>query len=398
MRSLSVFLQALFFLSMLSFVACDKENQPPVAQFTIEPSTGNEGTIFIMDAAGTYDPDDKTEELMVIWDWEGDGNFDTQYATRKSGDHKYAKPGTYQVTMAVKDPRGLTDTIQVPLTVTSSNLPPDPPFNPDPQDGAVTLSNKPWMRWDSNDPDGDPMLFTCYFGTSNPPPLVIASQMFGTFSQGTLEYGTTYYWKVKVKDNKGNATDGPVWSFSIIDLNFGTLTDARDGQSYKTIEIGEDWWMAENLRFDAGDDSYFYDDNPTRGATYGRLYTWDAAMRSCPEGWHLPALDEFNRMINQLGGGEVAGGKLKDTETLLWREVNAGATNESGFGALPAGRRYDQGIYAGLGYYAQFFSSTEYNSRDAYNMTLGYDYSSTFIYNYKKAYAISVRCVKERDQ
>ncbi|MFO7617463.1 MAG: FISUMP domain-containing protein [Bacteroidales bacterium] len=79
---------------------------------------------------------------------------------------------------------------------------------------------------------------------------------------------------------------------------------------------------------------------------------------------------------------------------MSWKEPNAGATNISGFGALPAGRRYEAGEFAGIGYYAQFFSSTEYNSRDAYNLTLGYDYASTFIYNYRKTYAVSVRCVK----
>lgn len=381
---------------LFSLDSCTKENQPPVAQFTIDPATGNEETIFMMDASGTYDPDDKTEDLMVMWDWDGNGDYDTQYATKKNADHKYAKPGTYQVTMVAKDLRGLTDTVKVELVVTSSNLPPEVPFNPEPADGAVTLTNKPWMRWESSDPDGDPLLFACFFGTVNPPPQVIASQMFGTFSQGTLEYGTTYYWRIRAKDSKGNVTEGPVWSFSVIDLHFGTLSDARDGQMYSTIQIGEDWWMAENLRYDAGDGSYCYEDNPARGTTYGRLYTWDAAMRSCPEGWHLPTLDEFTKMVNHLGGPEVAGGKLKDYDSQMWREVNVGATNESGFRALPGGRRYDQGLYAGLGYYAQFFSSTEYNSRDAYNLTLGYDYASTFIYNYKKAYAISVRCVKDK--
>ncbi len=386
----------LSFLISLIFFSCTKENQPPVALFTIEPATANEETIFIMDASTTSDPDDKTEDLLIIWDWEGDGIFDSQYATRKTGDHKYSKPGQYQVTMVVKDPRGLTDTVSVPLTVTSSNLPPEAPYSPTPANESICMTNKPWMKWESSDPDGDPLLFTCFFGTTNPPQQVIASQMFGTFTQGKLEYGTRYYWKVRVKDIKGNITEGPVWSFTTVDMHFGTLSDSRDGQNYITIQIGTDWWMAENLRFDAGAGSWCYDNNLTRCQTYGRLYNWDAAMRSCPEGWHLPTLEEFNRMVDHLGGAEVAGGKLKDYESLLWREVNVGANNESGFAALPGGRRYDQGLYAGLSYYAQFFSSTEYNSRDAYNLTLGYDYASTFIYNYKKAYAISVRCVKDR--
>ena len=218
--------------------------------------------------------------------------------------------------------------------------------------------------------------------------------MVGTFSPGKLDYGTTYYWKVKIRDTKGNITEGPVWSFSTYDLHIGSITDARDGQTYHTIQMGDAWWMSENLRFDAGDGSFCYENTDAKCQSYGKLYTWEAAMRSCPAGWHLPTLKEFETMINVVGGQDVAGGKLKDYEQSLWREVNVGATNEFGFNALPAGRRYDSGLFAGAGYYAQFFSSTEYNSGEAYNLTIGYDYANAFIYNYKKAYAISVRCVK----
>jgi uncharacterized protein (TIGR02145 family) len=389
-----IFYCLLVFLIPQLLPSCSKENQPPVAQFTIAPVTGNDQTIFVMDASATSDPDDDAESLLVIWDWEGDGIFDSQYATRKKGDHKYSKSGNYNVILVVKDPRGLTDTLRVPLVVSSSNLPPEAPFDPQPSDGAVTLTVNPWMKWSSSDPEGDPMFFTCYFGKTNPPVQFIASQMFGTFSPGKLDYGATYYWKIKVRDTKGNITEGPVWSFSTYDLHFQTLTDTRDGQTYQSIQMGDAWWMAENLRYDAGEGSYCYEDNATRCQNYGRLYTWDAAMRACPQGWHLPSLKEFETMVNVVGGQEIAGGKLKDYEKQIWKEVNVGATNEVGFSALPAGRRYDSGLSAGIGYYAQFFSSTEYNTREAYNMTIGYDYANVFIYNYKKAYAISVRCVK----
>ena len=379
---------------LLIWQSCSKENQPPVAQFTIDPVTGNDQTIFVMDASATTDPDDKADAILVTWDWEGDGIFDSQYATKKKVDHKYAKSGHYNVTLVAKDPRGLTDTLVVPLVVSSSDLPPEVPYNPQPAEGAVTLTITPWLKWSSSDPEGDPMFFTCFFGKTNPPPQFIANQMSGTFSPGKLDYGTKYYWRIRVRDSKANITEGPVWSFSTYDLHFQTLTDSRDGQTYQAIQMGNAWWMAENLRYDAGAGSYCYEDNDTRCQIYGKLYTWDAAMRACPAGWHLPSMQEFATMVDVIGGPEIAGGKLKDVEKLLWKEVNVGATNEVGFSAQPGGRRYDSGLYAGLGYYAQFFSSTEYNSREAYNLTIGYDYANTFIYNYKKAYAISVRCVK----
>ena len=132
--------------------------------------------------------------------------------------------------------------------------------------------------------------------------------MFGTFSPGKLDYGTKYYWKIKVRDTKGNITEGPVWSFSTYDLHFQTITDSRDGQTYQAIQMGDAWWMAENLRYDAGEGSFCYEDNDTRCQIYGKLYTWDAAMRACPAGWHLPSMQEFVTMVNVIGGPEIAGG------------------------------------------------------------------------------------------
>lgn len=379
---------------ILSWQSCKKENQPPVARFSINPATGTDKISFAMDASATSDPDDDSGTLLIIWDWEGDGIFDTQYATQKATTHKYAKSGSYKVTMAVKDPRGLSDTLQVPLVVTSSNLPPEVPFNPQPSDGAVILSINPWLKWESSDPEGDLLFFTCYFGKTNPPLDALPPQMPATFSPGKLDYGTTYYWKVKVKDKASNITEGPVWSFSTYDLHFQSFTDARDGQTYQSIQMGSAWWMAENLNYDAGQGSYCYENNATLCQVYGKLYTWEAAMRSCPQGWHVPSLKEFEAMININGGTEVAGGKLKDYERQFWKTNNVGATNEVGFSALPAGRRYDSGIFAGVTYFAQFYSSTEYNRAEAYTMTLGYDYTNAFIYTFRKGYAVSVRCVK----
>ena len=384
-------------IGILSFIAvsCDKENLPPVAAFTIEPATGNTETIFMFDASGTSDPDDDTEDLLVIWDWEGDDHFDTQYATRKKADHKYAKPGTYLVTLVAKDVRGNTDTLRLELTVASANLPPEEPAQPDPSDGQTDVRIAKRCKWVCVDPDNDYILYTVYFGTTNPPPSVLTAYSFTSFDPGRLQYNTTYYWKVVARDAKGNSTPGPVWSFTTLNLNFGTLDDARDGKRYQTIQIGDRWWMAENLNWEATEGSYCYNDDPAKCTLYGRLYTWQSAMKACPDGWHLPSKQEFEQMVEVAGGVDLAGGALKDYESGLWKTPNQGASNRTGFTALPAGRRYDAGIYAGTGFYAQYYTVTENNPQEAFNLTLGYDYQSVFIYNYKKVYAISVRCVKD---
>jgi uncharacterized protein (TIGR02145 family) len=148
------------------------------------------------------------------------------------------------------------------------------------------------------------------------------------------------------------------------DLTFGTVTDI-DGNIYKTIIIGTQTWMAENLKTTKyrngnliGTTSPYNKDisgetDPkyqwafggyeSNVAIYGRLYSWYAVKDSrnvCPTGWHIPSNDEWAILTIYLGGGNVAGGKLKETGTTHWLSPNNGATNENGFTALPGGDRY----------------------------------------------------------
>ncbi|MBN2814552.1 MAG: fibrobacter succinogenes major paralogous domain-containing protein [Bacteroidales bacterium] len=148
--------------------------------------------------------------------------------------------------------------------------------------------------------------------------------------------------------------------------SYGTMTDP-DGNVYKTITIGTQTWMAENLRttkFRDGSDipnvafglwctgkeeaycSYNNTVDPVSIATYGRLYSWYTVTSSrsiAPAGWHVPSAAEWTTLINYLGGESVAGGKMKETTTNHWITPNAGATNESGFTGLPTGRRGSNG-------------------------------------------------------
>ena len=170
-------------------------------------------------------------------------------------------------------------------------------------------------------------------------------------------------------------------------LSCSTIIDI-DGNIYPTIEIGEQNWMKENLRVthykdgtviptglssgpsgewymnDEGAYSV-YDNNQQNVEIYGHLYNWYAATDSrgvCPEGWHVPSEQEFNELIEYLGGSDIAGGKLKEAGFEHWNYPNIGATNESGFTALPAGIRYG---YADLYQYinlSAFFWSSDYHN------------------------------------
>ena len=174
-----------------------------------------------------------------------------------------------------------------------------------------------------------------------------------------------------------------------------TITDSRDGQVYPTVQIGSQCWLQKNMNYSTGN-SWCYDNNTSNCNTYGRLYDWQTAIVACPSGWHLPSDAEWTTLTDFLGGESVAGGKMKEVGTAHWRSPNTGATNSSGFTALPGGRRDYNGSFSPLASYAYFWSSTENSSINAWGRML--NYSSEWVnrdHNYDKPNGFSARCVKD---
>ena len=237
-----------------------------------------------------------------------------------------------------------------------------------------------------------------------------------------------------VKDDgetaKSSSSVTPPSSSSATSVSTSTMTDTRDGQTYKTVSIGTQTWMAENLNYAYTDVPYNYSgytsdstswcySNAAANCTkYGRLYTWAAAMDSvgtwsangkgcgynktcsptypvrgvCPEGWHLPTQTEWKTLFTAVGGSSTAGKMLKSTSG--WNSSGNG-TDAYSFSALPAGYRDDDGYYDLEGLDADFWGSTEDYSNLAYKMNLEYgdDYAYLGV-NYKSR-GFSVRCVKD---
>ncbi len=139
----------------------------------------------------------------------------------------------------------------------------------------------------------------------------------------------------------------------------GAFTDSRDGQTYKTISFENALtgatviWMAQNLNYKV-QNSYAFDDNESNREELGLLYTWEAAKKACPNGWHLATDSEWSMLVNEFGGADKAGEALKSING--WNEGGNG-TNSSGFNALPAGIRRNNG-YDVLGYFGFWWSST----------------------------------------
>ncbi|SHM53958.1 major paralogous domain-containing protein [Fibrobacter sp. UWR3] len=174
----------------------------------------------------------------------------------------------------------------------------------------------------------------------------------------------------------------------------GTLTDSRDGQTYRTVKIGDQVWMAENLNFET-DSSFCYNDSAEYCAKYGRLYIWDAAMDACPDGWHLPDSTEWNTLFSAVGGKSTAGEVLKSTSGWVGNKGEAtNGTDNYGFAALPAGFRDERGgLFSREGGTAKFWSSTERSSDMATNIILYY-YFDVFEASGRHD-AMSVRCLND---
>jgi uncharacterized protein (TIGR02145 family) len=175
----------------------------------------------------------------------------------------------------------------------------------------------------------------------------------------------------------------------------GILTDSRDGQTYKTVKIGNQVWMAENLRFKI-DDSWCYENSEENCGKYGRLYDWNTAKTICPAGWHLPSREEW--VVLGTSAGKVSAGKaLKSTYGWAdYKGSQGNGTDVFGFSALPGGfRDAVGGFYDGVNGGAWWTASDGY-SGGAYSwcMLYGRDYVAERD-DIHKGWGLSVRCVAD---
>jgi len=169
-----------------------------------------------------------------------------------------------------------------------------------------------------------------------------------------------------------------------------SFLDSRDGKKYKTVKIGNQTWMAENLNYDAKS-SKCYDNKPENCTKYGRLYNWETAMKACPPGWHLPNESEYEMLNEAVGGEEVAGKKLKAKSG--WNHGGNG-TDEYGFSALPGGDGNLDGSFYDVGGSGLWWSAREYyDSNVVYYRIIHYRSEGAYWSNGSKSLLRSVRCL-----
>lgn len=204
-----------------------------------------------------------------------------------------------------------------------------------------------------------------------------------------------------------------------ISMDVDNFVDPRDGNSYKTVKIGSQVWMAENLRylpfildtldFTSGSMEYYsvegYSGNNVSEAkgtsyykNYGVAYNWTAASKACPAGWHLPSAAEWDQLIDFCGGNVVAGAKLKSKDDGLWKVSSVVGTDDYGFSAKPAGIQ-PFGFVSGVA--TSFWNSGNPNKEDVMDLsgvTLFFD-RNEILYNRTQdrnnQECISIRCIKD---
>ena len=216
---------------------------------------------------------------------------------------------------------------------------------------------------------------------------------------------------VKVEDVTQNPTSG-----------YGPNLKDAEGNTYKTVTIGTQTWMAENLKVSKYSDGTiipnvkdsiewskltsgawsYYNNDLTNNAKYGKLYNWYAVSKIsngnknvCPTGWHVPTDAEWTVLTDYLGGESVAGGKMKEVGTTSWNSPNTDATNTSLFSALPGGLRGNDGSCYGIGSSGNWWSSSEYNTYIAGYRYLNGSNGDVNSYGYVKEVGLSVRCLRD---
>ncbi|MDR1830722.1 MAG: fibrobacter succinogenes major paralogous domain-containing protein [Candidatus Fibromonas sp.] len=180
----------------------------------------------------------------------------------------------------------------------------------------------------------------------------------------------------------------------------GDNTVTYGGQTYKTVKIGEQVWFAENLNYDA-EGSVCYDNNPDNCAKYGRLYDWETAKKVCPDGWHLPSGEEWDKLFRFVDGDKGTESPYESKTAGKYLKANSGwnkdgnGTDDYGFSALPGGDGYSDGSFYNVGNLGYWWSANENSSYHAYFRYMVYDYDGAYWHYDGKSSLRSVRCVQD---
>lgn len=210
-------------------------------------------------------------------------------------------------------------------------------------------------------------------------------------------------------------------TFGLPILSIAQSISDMDGNMYTTVKINQQTWLGQNLNVShfrngdpipevrtdeewekAGNEHKpawcYYENSTAQGKTYGKLYNWYAVNDPrglAPKGYHIPTDQDWNTMSSYLGGGEKAGGKLKEKGMAHWKSPNTEATNSSGWNGLPAGLNYSFGTFVGVGSTGYWWTSVENGEVTANVYSLSFENSTLFDLFLNKGVGLSVRCIRD---
>lgn len=254
---------------------------------------------------------------------------------------------------------------------------------------------------------------------------VVATELqYDTYKQSCAEFGQIIHGNINA--DYAYFCYGKEWKrfYGNENITYGKLLDERDGQIYRTVKIGKQTWMAENLNYadsaqtpSLEESCWCYEYKDDNCVLYGRHYNWYSVFKPdnpldctpypcklkqlttdvqgfCPMGWHLPVQTEWQDLFDEVGGSSVAGERLK---SVVGWENNGNGTDVYGFSALPAGERDEIMQWGYSGKTALFWSYTDNGENDPHFVDFSYDRESAVLGSYKYS-AISIRCIKDEDE
>ncbi|TSA39052.1 MAG: hypothetical protein D4R64_00945 [Porphyromonadaceae bacterium] len=393
--------------------ACEKHAHPPFCQLIAIPQEGTLHTNFLFTIKSCSDNENPVFSLKFRWDLDGDGNWETGFTTDREIAWKYLLPGTFKIKCETIDPSGGSVILENTVLVTDRNETPSPYLKLSLKktsvatavilDGSLTWDYEDntdllSFRWDFNS-DG---IWDTDFSRS-----AIYQHIFGQPGK------TTVTMQVIDTDDASAETSKTIEVLNTDNL-YSRLWDPRNNREYPIVKIGNRWWMAENLDFGEPltkegsptdndvPEMFVYQDIISNRKLYGGLYMWGEAVSYssiekaegiCPEGWHIPADNEWKSMETELGinqdqlesispdRGDPAGNFLK---------VGGKSGFEAGlFGMLPLTR-----AFSGFGSTTGFWSSTQGTS-GIWVRTLKVTSGGVERSLQPNNYAYSVRCIKD---
>lgn len=385
---------AVIAFSLFTVQSCkdDKDaptNQEPTCSIT-NPSFGEEITQgeTITVSVEAEDEDDNLKEVRFYIDGIGVGSstsFPYNYEWETGG----VSEGSHTIRAVARDEEQAEAQDEVDVNVVIAGEAPVAAFSAD----NTTVEEGASIQF-TDESTGEPTEWSWDFGDGNTSTVQNPSHTYSSEGVYTVE--------LTAENEYGSDTETKTNYIEVSSSGPGTFTDPRDGQTYQTIGIGSQVWFAENLNYETAN-SWWYANDPGNGASYGRLYTWGAAVTACPDGWHLPSDEEWKTLEVELGmsqseaddtgwRGTDQGEQMKSTSGWV---NNGNGNNSSGFNALPGGYRTSISTYSDIGYSGLWWSSTVAAAPDYWYRFLDYNRGLAGRGDSYQNNGLSVRCLKD---